>query len=409
MKKLQFLGLGIFFLAALTQAQEWVEKKGLEQNSRNHPVSWAIDGFGYSVTGMTETSAGTKDFFKYDPTTDEWEELQGFPGTARSYSIGGVYQGEGYLGFGSSSTSLLNDLWKYNPQTQQWTQLASCPCDGRQHPAFTINEQYGKIYIGQGNDDFSNLKDWWEYDIATNTWSQKANFPGTQRHHPYHFSIGQYSYTGLGHDDSFEMAREDLYRYNPEDGTWLKMANAPGGRIAGTQFAYNGFGFVLSGDGDYHLSSDPSIFWKYDPQTNSWDELIPHPGESLWAPGSFIIDGMLYFFGGVDRSGFDEVYFEDMWACDLNSILGVSDPVQAYTPFTIAPNPVSDLLEIDMKQSQSAKYTVEIYDATGKSILKQNMEISPIQINVQQFNPGIYIVKLTTDKGKIYTQKLIKK
>jgi len=63
--------------------------------------------------------------------------------------------------------------------------------------------------------------------------------------------------------------------------------------VAGTQFSYNGFGYVLSGDGDNHGSMNTGEFWAYDPVTDTWDELPPHPEGSRWAPASFIIDGEL--------------------------------------------------------------------------------------------------------------------
>ena len=407
MKKTQLFWVSLWLcIPLLAFSQEWTAKTGLESNARHHPVTWSINGYGYAVTGATATQSGTKGFFKYDPAADSWEQLPDFPGPARSYSIGGVYNGEGYLAFGASGSARYNDLWKYNPTTEEWTQLASCPCVARQHPTFTVNEEFGKIYAGKGNSS-SNLRDWWEYDIATDTWTQMENFPGTARHHPYHFSIGEYSYTGLGHDGGSTMAREDLYRFDPATGTWEQMADAPGMRIAGTQFAYEGYGFVLSGDGMHHMPSDPSIFWKYDPSTNTWEVLNPHPGYSLWAPGSFIIDGMLFFVGGVDRSDFTEDFFEGMWATDLNLItMGTQDFNQIAV--NIYPNPTSDILNIQLNNG-SVKNTVSIVDLAGRMIWKKDFNSSNFSIPVENLNKGIYIVTLTDEKGNHLSSKFIKK
>ena len=32
-------------------------------------------------------------------------------------------------------------------------------------------------------------------------------------------------------------------------------------------------------------------FWAYDPVSNTWEARPDHPGQSRWAPASFIIDG----------------------------------------------------------------------------------------------------------------------
>lgn len=412
MKKIFFLFSATLVLSQTLCAQTWVNKTGLPSgNARNHPVSWALGGFGYSATGATETDESTKDFFKYNPATDSWERLSDFPGAERTYSIGDVYQGKGYLGFGSNDTGLLNDLWRYDPATNNWEQLASCPCVGRQHPTFTINKGNGKIYVGEGNNLTNNLKDWWEYDIATNTWTAKADFPGTRRHHPFQFSIGNYSYSGLGHDDGASMATADFYRYNPADNTWARMADAPGARIAGTQFDYNGYGFALSGEGDHHMPSTPSIFWRYDPAANTWQTLEPHPGGSLWAPGSFIINGTLYLFGGVYRPDGPEVYFQNMWAYDLQNALSVTNKAKEEHSMQLFPNPSTNIVHVTFgtQMQQAHQQHIKVYDVKG-SIVYADVTINKGELSFSTKNlaAGNYFVAITDHTGVIATGKFVK-
>ncbi|MDP4844121.1 MAG: hypothetical protein NWR83_06635, partial [Salibacteraceae bacterium] len=40
------------------------------------------------------------------------------------------------------------------------------------------------------------------------------------------------------------------------------------------------------------------------PTSDSWTQMPSHPGISLWAPGSFVIDDTVYFFGGESRQSF---------------------------------------------------------------------------------------------------------
>ena len=67
-------------------------------------------------------------------------------------------------------------------------------------------------------------------------------------------------------------------------------------RVAGTQFSYQGKGYILSGDGDNHYPLGVSEFWEYDPISDSWVQLPPHPGNSIWAPGSFVIGCNVFSF-----------------------------------------------------------------------------------------------------------------
>ncbi|MDC1221183.1 hypothetical protein N8Z47_00785 [Salibacteraceae bacterium] len=42
-------------------------------------------------------------------------------------------------------------------------------------------------------------------------------------------------------------------------------------------------------------------FWQYDPADDSWLQMPSHPGISIWAPGSFVIEDTLYFISGQNR------------------------------------------------------------------------------------------------------------
>lgn len=279
-------------------AVEWIEVSSLPAEFRtHHSFGFSLLGKGYLVTG--DSGVPRADFYAYNPDTDEWTKLQNYPGPARSYGIGDVWEEKAYLGFGADSDgNALNDLWEFDPTTMTWTQLTSCPCDPRFHPALVA--AMGKIYVGLGN-DAANMKDWWEYDIASDTWEQIPDFPSDERHHPYQFAIGNFVYSGFGHGASIY---KNWFRYDPSGFVWQRMADIPSeGRVAGTQFSFEGKGYVLSGDGENHGSMDTGEFWSYDPATDTWEELPPHPGKSRWAPASFIINGEVYLINGTVRAG----------------------------------------------------------------------------------------------------------
>lgn len=308
------------FLGLHLHAQEWSQVSSLPEafNESHHSFGFSLDGLGYLVTGSS-SSGMRDDFYQYDPTTDVWTELTAFPGVARGFAIGDTLDGKAYFGFGSDGDQRLKDLWVFDPADMSWTELASCPCEARIHPALVA--QKGKVFVGMGGGVVSgNMKDWWEYDIASNTWSQKANFPAEHRHHPYQFGIGDYIYTGLGHGDDIY---EDWYRYSIENEEWELLESLPGeARVAGTQFSFNGLGYVLSGDGDNHSSMETGEFWSYDPVSDSWTQLPPHPGTSRWAPASFVINGEVYLINGTTYSNvLGNYYVNEVYKFDLYSTI----------------------------------------------------------------------------------------
>ena len=93
-------------------------------------------------------------------------------------------------------------------------------------------------------------------------------------------------------------------------------------RVAGTQFERGGLGFVLSGDGADHRSMATGELWAYNATTDSWAQLPPHPGPSRWAPASFVLDGYVHLYGGLERRpGCYEHYPDTAFRVRLDSIL----------------------------------------------------------------------------------------
>ncbi len=410
MKNLFLSFIAFTFLSVNISAQDWEQKASYPGVPRHHPVTWGIGDYGYVLTGGDANNTPLKDFYQYDVANDTWAQLPDFPGTARMYSIGTAYNGVGFIGFGSTATSYLNDFWKYDTELEEWIQLASCPCLGRQHPAFIAHE--GKIYAGLGNHNL-NLKDWWEYDISANTWTQMPDLPGPQRHHPFHFSLGDFVYAGMGHGDPGITIYDDWYRFDPATNEWQMMNTFPGqGRVAGTQFSYGNHGYVLSGDGEDHSYMQTGEFWQYDAETDSWEALTSHPGQSRWAPNAFVVDDKVFFTSGVNK--FLGMIYNDVWSFTLPEIeepIDTTQPVAVFDlqeevfSFQLFPNPGVDVLHVKSNFMGASTVSMEIFDYSGKLLLNGPFTNT---IQIESFNSGIYLLRMTDEAGNHYYQRFQK-
>ncbi len=394
MKKL--LALALSLITTFATAQSWQPMANLP-SGRHHPVSFALNGKGYAVTGTNSFSSPTKDFYQYDPASDSWSTLNQFPGLARSFAIGIALNGKGYLGFGATQSQYLNDFWSYDPQLDKWTQLSSCPCSGRRHPAMvSIGD---KIYVGLGDDATGNLRDWWMYHVPSNSWTQLINMPGAARHHPFQFQAGGYVFAGLGHGGP--NVYNDWFKLDTATNSWSFMQDFPGeGRVAGTQFDWNGDGFVLSGDGDNHSYMSTGEMWRYRAASDSWTQFPPHPGISRWAPGSFVIGDEVFFFGGYNRA--NSTYPQTAFKFDLAAAT-VSLGEEEADPLSVYPNPAGDMIYWETHENITE---VHILGALGKLVL--TIPARAGKLDISTLSDGIYLLKFIDTDERPTTVKIVK-
>jgi len=329
MKKILFLTM---LFPAICLSQNWENATNFPFEGIHHPVTFSYGDEAFVVTG-----SNTDNVYKYNSSSDSWVQLNPFPGGMRGYAYGVGVGSKAYVGFGSDTSSLYpNDWWEYDILNDSWAQLSPFPGDGRNHPAM-VNIG-NKIFVGCGSNDASlGLSDWWEYDITNNAWTQKSDLPSNGRHHPYFFGIDNYGYVGFGHGstagpgsnpNASVFIYNDFYRYDPSNDSWQIISQFPSqGRVAGTQFSYQGKGYVLSGDGDNHYPLGTSEFWEYDPIADSWAQLPSHPGNSIWAPGNFIIGCNVYFLLGANKWTYPFTYPKNIYKYRLGSDCGCTDPL----------------------------------------------------------------------------------
>lgn len=378
----------ILISSSILYSQEWNYEEIPDFTPRHHPITFTLDGMGYVTTGsLTESGVVFEnDFFQYNPETKEWTQLPDFPGAARGFSYGDTWNGKAYLGFGGSYSlggiNFLNDLWSYDPVTETWEELPSCPCSGRLHPAFVISD--GMLYVGLGNNP-QNLNDFWKYDIENRVWTQIDDLPGPPRHHPFYFSIGDTVYAGLGHGNG--VIYNDWYKYKEDNGYWEQMDNMPAEpRVAGTQFNYQGKGYVLSGQGADHVNFDTGEFYEYTPDTDSWERLTDHPGSGRWAPGSFLIDNKVHFLGGLSNDSLENSMITYEIEKEISSV------ELSENEYYVRGN------ELNIESELGAN--VQVYDILGNIVYEENKPgRNTINLESRITTRGAYIIKLSNYDG----------
>lgn len=180
--------------------------------------------------------------------------------------------------------------------------------------------------------------------------------------------------------------------------------------IIGGEYEYiSGFYFVYDGETSFgsETNSTSPIVWEADTWYNLKSDVDFTTREIKLYVNNSLVNTIAIPAGinAIDETNFefdnygtgyivDNIQFSDL------TNLGLSDFTS--TTITIFPNPTTDILNITGNEKVKS---LEILDFTGKSVTLVN---DTKKINVQSLPQGIYLLKITTDKGT-ETKKFIKK
>ena len=85
---------------------------------------------------------------------------------------------------------------------------------------------------------------------------------------------------------------------------------------------------------------------------------------------------------------------------------GTNDILSDKTTATIYPNPVKDIMKVDVKNADIS--FIEIYNLTGNRVLTKKVDQGTTNLDVSSLPQGIYIVSFK-GSGGTYNRKFIKK
>jgi hypothetical protein len=78
----------------------------------------------------------------------------------------------------------------------------------------------------------------------------------------------------------------------------------------------------------------------------------------------------------------------------------------------VYPNPAIDNISLQMNSPKNVDVSVELYDVTGKMIIKQNASFSKdkseFKVNIASLPNGIYSLKVVSKEGSSQTLKIVK-
>ncbi len=133
-----------------------------------------------------------------------------------------------------------------------------------------------------------------------------------------------------------------------------------------------------------------------------------------WASYQWYMDGNI-INGATDHSytptASGEYYciISDEYGCEsVSNYVQVSidglDEITSLTAFSMFPNPVDDILNIQLESSESLDFEIQILSSNGQLITHKDFEISGVQslsFNLNNLASGVYLIRFKSETGQL--------
>ena len=148
----------------------WTQITSIGGSKRRGASSFVIDDIAYVCCGENNGEY-IDDFWKYDPTADTWTQLRDISDTSdesydddysivRRYASIFVIDGCAYLTCGDTNGSVRSDTWKYYPSTDVWEEVHGFKGTARYCAAAFSNGSRGFVTTGRSSN--TRFDDIWE-------------------------------------------------------------------------------------------------------------------------------------------------------------------------------------------------------------------------------------------------------
>ena len=250
----------------------WTRKDTFPGNARRAAVAFAIDGKGYVGTGYnSDLDQELKDFWAFDPEAasgQQWTRINDFPGTARYNAVAFELQGKGYVGTGFDD-NWLKDFYAYDPATDEWTQIVSLGGSKVQNGvAFVIDDQ---AYVGTGQNNGASVFEFWEYDANSASWTRKLDLDEDDDYDLVRQGAVAFTLNGMGYITTGNNGANvsTVWEYLPSQDSWVERSSFEGtSRQDAVGFTVNGRCYITTGRSSSIRLDD---LWEFQP-TEEYDE-----------------------------------------------------------------------------------------------------------------------------------------
>ncbi|MEO8148939.1 MAG: ELWxxDGT repeat protein [Bacteroidia bacterium] len=365
-------------------------------------IVWQHNGFFYFVP--ESTSNYERELWKSDGTTAGTQLIKDICPGVGSAEVYNFFEFNNELFFKANDCTNGNELWKTDGTTTGTVMVKNilAGVDGGLDNVtlYKVWEHNGFFYFVANTNGISDKELWKSDGTTAGTQVVKDIWPGANESNPLYF----YEFNSeLFFSANNGNCGPELWKSNGTNaGTTLVEDILPGnaGSFSSSGFIpfihYNGYLFFIAGTADV---GDKEI-WKTD-GTATGTTLVQdiYPGITGSNPTSFRLLANDYL---VFRAT-DPTHGDELWSFYMPGISAIEE--HAVNSISVYPNPVTDILNINAKDNKIESF--KIHNSIGKLILDKTVNQQNFQIDISQFNSGIYFIQVQTKDGML-SAKIIK-
>lgn len=381
----------LIFLSLITKASfgqlyGWANDLTIDGLGRDDAVCFTLDQIVFFGTGNHGGFNESNQFYAFNIRTSEWQDVAPFAGQARQYALVEEVEFKAYLIGGIDAVgNALKDVWEYDLASDSWSQKSDFPGTARWKAiSFQID---GKIYYGSGLSWTQSFNDFWQYDPENDSWTQLTDMPFLPRNEAVSAVAFDKAFVGLGIDCT-GVLHEDIWKYDPQTSAWEEETIFPGGpRYYAISESTNGKVFV--GTGEDVSGTMHNDWWSYDPALKTWEqeENLPNPARRGTASCAVPFKG-IFIAGG------------------LSDVFDRLPSISRYTYRELNPIPLDVFVDQDKKsvfiRDVHSFGILRIVNLQGKLMYETFEKIDHIEIDVNSWVAGVYIVWLGDRTAKFY-------
>jgi len=111
-----------------------------------------------------------------------------------------------------------------------------------------------------------------------------------------------------------------------------------------------------------------------------------------------------------EKAGGNEIVLEGVQQpYEISVLTSTKEAMDHFLLFHVFPNPTMNYLNLESKEFELSNCFYELFDLTGKTIMKEQIKSNMTTINMSNLVPTTYFVKIRQEDNIIKTFKVVKK